>query len=218
MFSKKADINEVKETVLEEVMDGYTTDVKDVSEKVYYSLGAQNSKDGIVTVLFMYAGGTQIDFTYKAVSSDPFLQDDYVFMAIDDPSDSLRNDQSLPAISGMMPIDEENPTPRIFNFSGLQKVHYFEVIKALLSMVPGKWESYEQEMLAKRYKKQNPTGDSSESRSIPRVFKEIRNQRDFNEICKSHKTCAIALLPAITTIDYERESFEQKIAMLEKLD
>ena len=117
-----------------------------------------------------------------------------------------------------MPVDEENPTPRIFNFAGLKQVHYFEVIKALMSMVPGKWEEYEKEIIQKKFKKQNPTAESTEALSIPRNFREIRSQKDYDEICKSHKACAIALLPAITTIDYERESFESKLAMLEEID
>lgn len=146
------DMAAVKETVLEEIENAFTSDVKDVSEKVYYSLGAQNSRDGKITVLYMY-DDEKVDFTYKAVSADPFLQDDYVFMALDSPSDSLRGDSTLPAIQGMLFIDEENPTPRIFNFAGLKEVHYFEVIKALMTVLPGKWEEYEQAMLQKKYKK-----------------------------------------------------------------
>ena len=37
-------------------------------------------------------------------------------------------------------------------------------------------------------------------------------------ICRSHKACAIAILPAITTIDYELDSFNQKEAMLAEID
>jgi len=118
----------------------------------------------------------------------------------------------------MMPINEENPTPRIFNLAGLKTVHYGELFKALLKMFPEKWDAYEAERLATAYKKQNPTGDKSEAQSIPREFKEITGQKDFDVICKSHKACAIAFLPAVTTIDYELESFNQKVAMLAEVD
>lgn len=64
----------------------------------------------------MYEGGSQVDFAYKALSMDPYLQEMFVFMALDEPSDSIRGDANLPAVSGMLFIDEENPTPRIFNF------------------------------------------------------------------------------------------------------
>lgn len=40
MLPKTDDADEVKEAVLEEVMSNYVTDVKDVTEKVYYSIGA----------------------------------------------------------------------------------------------------------------------------------------------------------------------------------
>lgn len=118
----------------------------------------------------------------------------------------------------MLPIDEENPTPRIFQLAGLVKVHYGEVFKALLKMFPEKWDAYEAEKLAAEYKRQNPTGDRSEAKSIPREFKEIKRQKDFDVVCKSHKACAIALLPAIATIDYEYDSFKQKEAMLAEID
>ena len=115
VYPKGGDIDEVREAVLEEIHTNYVTDVKDVSEKVYYSIGAQNSRDGKITVLYIYEDGG-VDFTFKALSTDPYLMDDFVFMALDGPSDSMKNDQVLPAVTGMLFIDEENPTPRIFSF------------------------------------------------------------------------------------------------------
>ena len=100
----------------------------------------------------------------------------------------------------------------------MQQVNYPEFIKALLQMFPDKWEKFEQELLAKEYKKQNPTGDINETKSIPREFKEIKSQKDYDEVCKSHKACAIAILPAITSIDYELESFQEKQKILEEVD
>ena len=93
-----------------------------------------------------------------------------------------------------------------------------DVLKSLLEMSPGKWEAYERKTLEERFKLQNPTGNSAEAFSLPRVFKEIKSQEDFEEVCTSHNYCAIGLLPASTAIDYERESFEQKVALLEDLD
>ena len=49
---------------------------------------------------------------------------------------------------------------------------------------------------------------------MPREFKELRSQKDYDDICKSHKSCAIAILPAIMTIDYELKSFNEKIEIL----
>ena len=72
--------------IMEEVTSNYASDVKDVSEKVYYSLGGSNSRDGKLSVLYMYEEGG-VAFAYRALSADPYLQDDYVFMAMDSPSD-----------------------------------------------------------------------------------------------------------------------------------
>ena len=73
MLPKDADEGEVREAVLEEIQSGYSTDVKNVDEKVYYSVGASNSRDGKITILYMYDGDVGIEFTYKALSADPYL-------------------------------------------------------------------------------------------------------------------------------------------------
>lgn len=156
MLPKNGDAEEVREAVLEEIHSNYETNVNNVSEKVYYQVGAQNSRDGIITVLYIYEGGESVDFTYKALSMDPYLQEGFAFMALDGPSDEIRNGQALPAITGMLFIDEENPTPRLFHFSGMGKVHYREVVHTLLKMFPEKFEAFEEEMRVKLFQKQNP--------------------------------------------------------------
>lgn len=100
----------------------------------------QYAKDEKVTVLYYYNGGDGVDFVYKAISSDPYLKDDFIFMAVDGPSDSLVADGTVPGIQGMMPINEENPAPRIFSLSGLLKVKYREVVNSLLKFFPEKFE------------------------------------------------------------------------------
>ena len=214
VYPKSGSLDEVREAILEEVHSNYETDVKDVTEKVYYSIGAQNSRDGKITVLYIYEDGG-VDFTYKALSTDPYLKDDFVFMALDGPSDSMKNDQTLPAVTGMLFIDEENPTPRIFSFQGMVEVHYREVHRTLLQMFPEKFEAFEEDMRVKLFKKQNPGQETHEARNpVPREFKELRGMKDFDDICKSHKACALAILPAITSIDYEADNFHQKLALL----
>jgi len=60
-----------------------------------------------------------VDFSFKALSTEPYLKDNFVFMALDGPSKEMIGENTLPAITGMLGIDEENPTPRIFNFAGM---------------------------------------------------------------------------------------------------
>lgn len=81
-------------------------------------------------------------------------------MALDEPSDSIKANAILPAVSGMLFIDEENPTPRIFNFQGMTKIHYREVVTTLLKMFPEKFEAYEEAMQVKAFAKQNPGKDT----------------------------------------------------------
>lgn len=89
MLPKSADASEVRETIMEEVISNYETDVKDVSDKIYYQLGGSNARDGKITVLYMYENES-VDFVYKAVSTDPDLQNDYVFMALDGPTEEIK--------------------------------------------------------------------------------------------------------------------------------
>ena len=169
IFPKAGETDEVYQAVMEEIRTNYETDVMDVSEKVYYSLGAQNSRDGKVTVLYMYEDDSGVNFTYKALSTDPHLRDDFVFMALDGPSDQIKNDQIMPAITGMLFIDEENPTPRIFNFQGMTDVDFMAIKRTLLQMFPEKLEAWEEEQRIKQFKKQNPGQETHEARTpIPR--------------------------------------------------
>ena len=86
-------------------------------------------------------------------------------------------------------------------------------------MFPEKMEAYEEEMRVKAFKKQNPGKDTNEARTpVPREFRELASNKDFDDICKSHKACALALLPAIMTIDYEKDSFYEKLAILKEAD
>jgi hypothetical protein len=119
----------------------------------------------------------------------------------------------------MMPINEENPTPRMFNFNGLLRVKYREVVNTLLKFFPEKYEDYEEDLKVREFRKQNPTGEVADAKKpVPRKFGEIQNAEDWKAQCINRKACAIGLLPAITSIDYELESFEDKVEMIEEAD
>ena len=62
----------------------------------------------------MYESSEEIDFTFAAISADPvMMQDsDFVFMTLKDPAAKLIQGGHLPAISGMLPINEEHSSPR----------------------------------------------------------------------------------------------------------
>ena len=101
----------------------------------------------------------------------------------------------------------------------MRQVHYGEVVKQLLKLVPGKYEAFEEDWRIKTFKKQNPGQDTEAAKNPrPREFKEISGMKDFTNLCKANKACAIAILPAITTIDYEYDNFTKKLAMLSDID
>ena len=83
----------------------------------------------------------------------------------------------------MLPIDEENPSPRIFNFQGLNTVsgNYKGVVATLLQMFPDKFAEWQQGVKEKEYKKQNPNQDpvKGTKASAPRDFGEIASQKDW---------------------------------------
>ena len=117
-----------------------------MTEKIYYSLANENARTGKVVVNYIYDDENGVDFTYKAVSTDPILSDLFVFFATDGPSASMKSQaERLPALVGMLPIDEENPSPRIFNFQGLNAVsgNYKGVVATLLQMFPDKFAEWQ---------------------------------------------------------------------------
>ena len=97
-----------------------------------------------------------------------------------------------------MVIDEQNPTPRQFNLAGLKQIQYQEMRKAFLEMMPEKFELFQKDEKQKMFKKQNPSVDKEAAIPTLREYKEIKNQKDYADVCKSHKICAIGILPAIT--------------------
>lgn len=85
----------------------------------------------------MYNDEVGIPFVYKALSMDPIMRDHFVFFAIDSPADnSLTGGNPLPCLMGMLEINEENPSPRIFNLEGHQITSSYEgTILSLLGQI-----------------------------------------------------------------------------------
>ena len=62
-----------------------------MTEKIYYSLANENARTGKVVLNYIYDDENGVDFTYKAVSTDPILSDLFVFFATDGPSESMKS-------------------------------------------------------------------------------------------------------------------------------
>lgn len=101
--------------------DNFDHEVKNISEKVFYTTSRQiTQKEGKHCLTWMYNDDNGIPFVYKALSMDPIMRDHFVLFAIDTPADTSLTSgcNSLPCMMGMLVIDEENPSPRIFNLEG----------------------------------------------------------------------------------------------------
>ena len=71
----------------------------------------------------------------------------------------------------MLTVDEENPSPRVFNFAGLGDINYREVVHTLMQFFPERYEKYLEDMKIKEFKRQNPTGEESDAKAAaPREF------------------------------------------------
>ena len=122
-------------------------------------------------------------------------------MAVVGPSKSLVGEGTVPGIQGMLQIDDENPMPRVFNFQGMDKIIYREIVQTLLQFFPDRMAQYQEDLKLKEFKRQNPTGDANEIyEQAPREFGEITSMKDWEEKCMKRKACAIGLLPAIMEV------------------
>jgi hypothetical protein len=72
------------------------------------------------------------------MSKDYFLRDHFEFFAIDSPGPGLTAGNELPAAYGMLVVDEENPSPRVFNLEGdaLLKSYDGSVLSLISQIVP----------------------------------------------------------------------------------
>jgi hypothetical protein len=61
------------------------------------------------------------------------MKEHFVFFAIDSPDDSLKGGNSLPSLHGMLEINEENPSPRVFNLEGDKIMSSYE--SSVLSLI-----------------------------------------------------------------------------------
>ena len=134
-LSVENDLEEIGERIAAEMEDNFEHDVKIVTEKVYYPSARQvTQQEHKHALAWLYASGeSNIPFVYKALSKDPVMKDHFVFFAIDSPDSSLTGGNPLPCLQGMLEINEENPSPRVFNLEGDKIMASYE--SSVLSLV-----------------------------------------------------------------------------------
>lgn len=103
----------------------------------------------------------------------------------------------------------------MFRLSDLQAITFLELRKTLVSLTD---RSEEFERWAFEIAQAKAGNEPPREPPLKRKFQELKNTDDLNQRCFGHKTCALALLPASTVIDYEEQNFNEQIALIEKLD
>lgn len=79
--------------LLDEIKSNFDSDVKQVTEQVYLQLSGVYTRDESnpkFVVCYIYEDDQGASFDFRALSSDKWLKDDFVFFAVDNPSDLLK--------------------------------------------------------------------------------------------------------------------------------
>lgn len=82
----------VKQTILDEVSYNFESDVKEVSEQIFFNLGGEYTRDESTpkhVVAYLYDDDQGANIQIKALSADKWLSRDFVFMAIAAPHNQL---------------------------------------------------------------------------------------------------------------------------------
>jgi len=74
--------------MIEEMKGGIEHNVKDIADKMMGNLAKQATDvDNKVFVMYCYSDDKGIDYTLKAVPTDPLLKDEFMFVAIQNPTE-----------------------------------------------------------------------------------------------------------------------------------
>jgi len=109
-------------------------------------------------VCYIYEDDVGANFDFRALSADPWLKDDFVFFAVDNPSDLLKNPNGqLPAITGIFRQTETTPPGSAFYFNEQTEIDFLSTKLTLMSMVPGLREKYDRDIRERRYSQYEAT-------------------------------------------------------------
>lgn len=103
------DPDDVRETIVREMEENFVHDVRIVTEKVFYPTASSIVREGKNAITWLYETEQGIPFVWKALSMHPIMKDHFVFFAIDSPEANMRGGYELPAVHGMLEVNDENP-------------------------------------------------------------------------------------------------------------
>jgi len=219
--AKKENHKNLLNFLIEEMENEIEHDIIEVSDELYFQKLRESKAMGKVAVTYLYGEDQKIDNTFKSLTRDPWLKGYYIWLAIQNPSnDLLQGSADMPYIQGTYTevpegYDESEGQSAMWRFDNNEVRHptsgykYEMLFAKLLKMYPH---------LVTKYMKEMGMESPDEDLSSKHNFKEIESQQDFYKLCLAKKACAIALLPAIDSIDWERDAQEERIKFLQELD
>jgi hypothetical protein len=167
------DSDEIYSTIVNEMEDNFTHDVKIVTENVYYPTARQANNDGKTALAWLYETEQGVPFMFKAMSMDPIMKAHFMFFAIDSPDNQITGGNSLPCVHGMLEINEQNPSPRVFNLEGSVLMQSFE--GSIVSLIGQIYPEFREDALnsfeARKQRKKTPEKPTA----YIRTFKELKN-------------------------------------------
>jgi len=85
-------------------------------------------------VCYVYDDDTGASFDFRALSSDRWLKDDFVFFAVDSPTDLIKPyiGSQLPAITGIFRADGNHPAGSAFHFNGQTEIKFLSTKLTLI--------------------------------------------------------------------------------------
>jgi len=119
------------------LQEEFKHEVLDISEKIIYSLANQYTslEEHKHLIYYLYDDDKGVDINFKALSVDPWMQDDFAFVSLYNPSQQLRQGQpSLPTVAGFLRMEEENEPAKMFSLNDMLKVTFLELRRTLLGL------------------------------------------------------------------------------------
>lgn len=115
---------------MDEIHDGIDHEVKETSEKIMMNVAQSHALEEKKHVVFYFYKTGRVSLHIKALSSLAILRDDFVFMSVTEPSQTLIDSfqiQKMPSIAGILPPTPEQPDSiRQFNYGG--SINYDEIL------------------------------------------------------------------------------------------
>lgn len=115
-------VNQKVDLIIDEIHNSIESDIKEVSEQIFNNLLVSHAVEDKKNVLVYFYDDERISLHFKALSSMQILKDDFVFMSLFDPSETVTQGfqlQKLPSVAGILKADGDDiSTAKQFNYGG----------------------------------------------------------------------------------------------------